>query len=118
MSRLKTIYRVELPDDPTKGAYHSADKIQQANIWFSFRDPTHAVRWPSPFSDGLRIGDFTEDHFFGFETKKQLHDWFGDRLVSLAAAGFRVSEYQVPSYYVISASRQSLFLMSAAMKVR
>lgn len=110
MSELKRVYRVE--NEFGEGPYN-AEHTTPARAEYVFGDDdvsdSYVEARPGPQRDGMKY--VPGKYKFGFESKAQLANWFGDDHFGpfLANNGYRIATYEVPAERVRYGGHQVAF---------
>jgi len=105
------VYRIEHKKDGL-GPYAFRSENEYLNkILDALGDGTSTNRHPLPCYDEMNADRITTSHFFGFETKEALNDWFSNKWIKfLYSNDFRVYQYKVLKKKVLFGRKQVAFI--------
>ena len=83
-------------------------------LWHKIASHNSGNSRPGPRSDGISIGLYKPDIYFGFKDIEQLKAWFKGARSALRKNGFNLVIYDVPKRWVYVGGKQVGFDMSKA----
>lgn len=104
---MKTVYRVE---HMVSGAGPYVDGGLQTETNYDLHTSTRGR--PSPWVDGIKTEEFTEQHICGFTTKRALRRWFYRFRHWLKQKGYGIAIYMVDSENIVVVNHQCVFIPS------